>query len=143
MQRWRRSGLDRLIRIWPALLWLGIVAVLSTNYFSYSFSTTLVAHALAWLHTGKTAAGTVAEVNLFLRKGVHFMLYAAGAFVLAAGPMRRRPSLAFVLVVGVAVLDELHQCHLANRTGSPYDVALDATGALFGVFASRLRADTR
>jgi VanZ family protein len=30
----------------------------------------------------------------------------------------------------VASLDELHQSYLPNRTGSPWDVLLDCTGAL-------------
>jgi VanZ family protein len=30
----------------------------------------------------------------------------------------------------VASLDELHQAHLPNRTGSPWDALLDCSGAL-------------
>jgi VanZ family protein len=40
---------------------------------------------------------------------------------------------AFLALLGtslVASLDELHQSYIPNRTGSPWDVLLDCTGAL-------------
>lgn len=40
---------------------------------------------------------------------------------------------AILLVVSVAILDELNQSFISSRTGSPWDVALDSAGGLAAV----------
>jgi VanZ family protein len=76
--------------------------------------------------------------DLVLRKLAHAAEYA----ILAALLYRalRRPGPAFVLAVAYAVTDEVHQLFVPGRAGRPLDVAIDAAGALVGLWAwSRLR----
>lgn len=78
------------------------------------------------------------EVHHLTRKCGHFFGYGIiGLFWLRALWMTLRRSnfymdalLALLGTSLVASLDEFHQAHLPNRTGSPWDVLLDCSGAL-------------
>lgn len=74
-------------------------------------------------------------LNLILRKGAHFSVYAVLAltYIRALGGWQYR-RLAFVLAVLYAISDEVHQSFTPNRYPSAMDVLIDSAGALAGVW---------
>jgi len=42
----------------------------------------------------------------------------------------RSAALALLITIAYAISDEFHQSFVPNRTGSPFDVVIDATGAV-------------
>lgn len=80
----------------------------------------------------------------FLRKSAHFLEYALLALAWLHAmptlwPRWRRIAFAFLACVAVAVLDELQQGFVASfRTGSPWDVLLDASGAATALLLARV-----
>lgn len=117
----------------PVLVWAVIIFGLSSSYFSAENTSKIIDPILRFLLPGASAA-TVALGHNFVRKSAHFTNYAILFWLLARGPMRGRPYLAFGLCVLYAFLDEGHQILVPDRTPSLYDVALDSTGALFSNF---------
>jgi VanZ family protein len=66
-----------------------------------------------------------------LRKCAHVTEYAIFAALLVRALGREVP--AFLVAVGYAVTDEIHQHFVRGRHASPIDVAIDAVGATIGV----------
>lgn len=117
----------------PVVLWAIIIFSFSTSYFSAENTSKIIDPILRFLMPGASAA-TIALSHGFVRKSAHFANYAILFWLLASGPLRERPYLAFGVCVLYAFLDEGHQIFVPNRTPSLYDVALDSTGALFSRF---------
>ena len=69
--------------------------------------------------------------DTILRKGAHVTEYAIFGLLLLRAIGRELP--AFLLGVGYAITDELHQHFVTGRHASPIDVAIDSTGVLIGV----------
>jgi len=70
--------------------------------------------------------------DTILRKGAHVTEYAILGLLLLRAIGREMP--AFLLGIGYAITDELHQHFVTGRHSSPIDVAIDSTGVLIGVF---------
>jgi VanZ family protein len=70
-----------------------------------------------------------------LRKGAHVTEYAILGVLLVRALGREAP--AFLLGVGYAITDEIHQHFVSGRHASPIDVAIDSTGVLLGIVVSR------
>ena len=66
-----------------------------------------------------------------LRKCAHAAEYAVFALLLYRALGRELP--AFLVGLGYAVSDELHQAFVTGRHASPFDVAMDAAGLAFGL----------
>ena len=87
------------------------------------------------------SAETILQVQLFVRKCAHVIEYAVLAMLLwralrvqlGTQPTRIQSALAFLATMTCAALDEFHQAHIASRTGSAGDVALDGVGAIAGL----------
>ncbi len=118
----QRSIVGGLARYWlPPLAWMGMIYYLSAQ-------STLPGPPEPWL-------------NLLLKKGAHFGVYAALAFwwwralcsARRASPERLSSgtvlALAFILTVLYAASDEFHQSFTPSRHPSPWDVLIDAAGA--------------
>ena len=79
--------------------------------------------------------------DLLLRKLAHVTIFAALWFAVARAFEWRRPVLAAAIALAYAISDEWHQSFVADRTGSPVDVAIDALGiglaALLWALAAR------
>ncbi len=96
-------------------------------------------------HISRHAAGTG---YILFRKTGHFVTYGLMAFLifraLRAGRGRRwRPDLLLAsaaVAAGYAFLDEFLQSFVANRTGSPVDLAVDCAGIALALFLAGLRA---
>lgn len=128
-------------------LWTALIFAFSGE----SFSADATGGWLAWL-LERIAPDLDADaryrLHLAVRKGAHVFEYAVlGALAFHAARVgaprehRLRPAgLALALVAAVAVADESHQARLAQRTGSPRDVALDLAGGAAGLgLAAALR----
>jgi VanZ family protein len=102
----------------PVLAWAALIFALSS---------------IPHLGTGLGTWDTV------LRKGAHVTEYAIFGLLLVRAIGRELP--AFLVGVGYAITDELHQHFVTGRHASPVDVAIDSTGVLIGVlvFARALR----
>ena len=95
---------------------------------------------LLWLFPDISEA-RIQLAHLVMRKAAHFTEYAilgwlaARAFATSSRDLLRRYwfSVALLLIVFQAALDEYHQSFVTTRTGSPYDSLIDIAGGLFGL----------
>ncbi len=137
---------------WPAVVWLGILRLESTDFASSAHTSGLLYAALS-LVAPHINGQLVQEINEVLRKTGHFVGYGIlGALVFYALRYTNRDWLASLLprnwgmylhdfwrmewaMLGVAMaviaasLDEIHQSFLPSRTGRWQDVVLDTCGA--------------
>ena len=122
-----RSTVGGLARYWlPPLAWMGMIYYLSAQ-------SSLPSPPELWLDT-------------LLKKGAHFGVYAGLAFwwwraLRSAQRLSNRTALAlaFVLTVLYAVSDEFHQSFTPSRRPSPWDVLIDAGGAVAALGLLRRR----
>ena len=122
----------------PAVAWVGMVLLASSDAFSAKHTGEVLQAVLAWT-IGQIDAMTFGRIHFLIRKSAHFTEYAilsALWFRALRVPLnslwRMRWALAgLVISVSVAVLDEWHQSFVPSRTGSAHDVLLDFCGAFF------------
>ncbi|MBF6570428.1 MAG: VanZ family protein [Candidatus Binataceae bacterium] len=107
---------------------------MSTSIFTFTNTWMFVGEVLHWLFPAGTSESNQVLIHLIARKGAHFGAYAIFFMVLMYGPLRARPYWALLVCLALATADETHQMFLPDRTASPYDVAIDMTGALFARF---------
>lgn len=120
--------------VWfPVVLWAAVIFTFSTSLFTAANTSRIIGPILHWLLPGAGAA-TIGMGEMLVRKAAHFTEYCVLFYLLIRGPMAGRPYAALVICVAYAALDETHQIFVPGRGPSPYDVALDSTGALFGNF---------
>jgi VanZ family protein len=124
--------------VWlPVLVGIGIIAIESQEFMGADYTT----GPLRWLY--ETLLGHVSDANWdtihhYIRKTGHFVGYGliglawlrAWWFTLPRSRFFHDALLALVGTTLVASCDEWHQTYLANRTGTPWDVLLDCTGAI-------------
>ncbi len=138
---------------WPALVWLGIIRLESTDTASFD-------NTLGWLHTvlvflfPHISGALVWQLNEVLRKTGHFLGYGVlSVLVFFALRYTNRDQLSPLLqrrwgtclhdlwrmewvLLGVSVtvitaaLDEIHQTFIPSRSGRWQDVVLDTCGAV-------------
>jgi VanZ family protein len=131
----------QLLKTWTAAtLWLGLIAIESTNLLSAD-NTSRILYPIFHFFTGVDAVRFVVW-DYWIRKVGHFVGYFGLSLLLFAAwratlrlPQMPRWALrwaivAFFMSVFVAALDEWHQTYLISRTGSLHDVLLDSTGIL-------------
>ena len=127
----------RFLKYWlPVLAWMIFIFVGSTDLLSAAHTSRFIGPFLRWFAPDVTEA-TIASVQLIVRKCGHLTEYAILSALLyrASRSLTRRvhPAAAFLIAAIYAVLDEFHQAFVASRTGSPWDVLIDCTGALVGL----------
>jgi len=130
-----------LLKYWlPALIWLGVIFLASTDLMSAEHTSRFLGPFLRWLKPDVTA-DAIAKVQLFLRKVAHLTEYAILAALLwravySGTNLKIKISTLFVTVWAVstliAIADEFHQSLVASRTASIGDVRIDMIGAVFG-----------
>jgi VanZ family protein len=121
----------------PVVLGIGLIVLESTELFGSNHTSHLL-RGLWEAIFGPVANARWAVIHHFIRKSGHFFGYGTiGLLWLRAWWMTLPQSHfledAFLALLGtslVASLDELHQSYLPNRTGSPWDVLLDCSGAI-------------
>jgi VanZ family protein len=154
---------------WPALVWLGIIRLESTDTASSDNTWSLLFYVVSKVFR-RIDPQLVSEANEILRKTGHFLGYGIlGALVFFAlkytnrdwlRPQLRRPWGIYLrdwwrwdwLVIGMLVtivtasFDEIHQSFIPSRTGRWQDVVLDACGAAvlqFLIYLISLRSFNR
>lgn len=127
----------------PPVLWMAVIAWLSTGAFSADQTGSLLLPLLRWLLPWATA-GQLDTLHALGRKAGHLTEYAILAVLwfralVHAWPERRRAAswVALALAVATALADEWQQSRLVARTGSAVDVAIDAAGALAALAVAR------
>jgi VanZ family protein len=124
----------------PALLWVGVLFLLSTESFSAANTSRIIVPILRFFLPDASAA-TISMLHGLVRKTAHFTNYCILFWLLIRGPLAGRPYSALALCICYAFLDEGHQIFVPGRTPSLYDVALDSSGALFSRFLNAAIAE--
>lgn len=132
---------------WPRVLtaWLlfagfaGTVLFLGSSPFGAAATRSFVRPILLWLFPNATPV-ELWQLNLTVRKLAHLTEYGTlsvlafhAVFVSLETLMARVAALSLLLVLAVSATDEFHQSFLPTRTGSPWDVALDLSGAVLAL----------
>jgi VanZ family protein len=131
----------QLLKEWTAaVLWLGLIAVESTNLLSAA-NTSRILYPIFHFFTGVDPVRFVLW-DYYIRKIGHFVCYFGLSVLLFrawratlpfASPSRwsmQWARISFFMAALVASLDEWHQTYLTSRSGSLYDVLLDSSAAL-------------
>ena len=133
-----RRDLRFWINVWfPVVLGIGIIAIESQDFMGADHTS----GPLRWLFQaifGHVSDTSWEVVHHDLRKSGHFFFYGfMGLAWLRAWwltlPRSYFLSDALLALLGTALVascDEWHQSYLPNRTGTPWDVLLDCTGAI-------------
>jgi len=133
-----RSGLLYWIYVWlPVAVGIAIIVLESTEWFG-SDHTSHPLRRLFEYFFGYVSDDRWELVHHLIRKTGHFLGYGfIGLAWLRAWwftlPRSRFIQDAFLALLGTALVascDEWHQAFLPNRTGTPWDVLLDCTGAI-------------
>ena len=122
---------------WPAAVWIGVIAVESTDYLS-SDNTSSVLYSVLTRLFGEINLYDFLVWHFYLRKAGHFIGYGILCLLmlrgwratLAVGRVWLVPLLALMATALVASLDEWHQTFIPSRSGTARDVALDSVGGL-------------
>ena len=137
----------------PAILWMTIIFLGSSDMLSAEHTSRLLVPFLRWLDP-QISFATLNAIQLGIRKLGHLTEYAVLAMLLWRGlrggtRWQMKMSILFlVAVLGCAIFaasDEFHQSFVPSRTPSPTDVMIDICGALIGllmclVFTRKKRA---
>jgi VanZ family protein len=141
----------------PAIIWLTLIAIESTNLMSAS-NTSRFLYPIFHFLTGVDPL-RFAVWNEYFRKVGHFVGYFVLSWLLFGAWRATLPQLhtthwswhwarvAFFMSALVATLDEWHQTHLASRTGNLGDVLLDTSAVLtaqiviWGIMRTRTPAE--
>jgi VanZ family protein len=106
----------------PVLVWAGVI---------FAFSA-----------TPNLRVAPAADVDFVVRKAGHMAVFGVLAVLiwrgLASSEVRHAMVWSWVLTVGYAASDELHQSFTAGRHPSPLDVGIDSVGALLFLAALTL-----
>jgi VanZ family protein len=135
------SDRKQLVKTWvAALLWIGLIAIESTDWLSAEHTSRILYPLLHFLIGMDLAAFAV--VHHYIRKCGHFVGYFTLSFFLfrawratlrlpwAPRWALRWAAIAFFMSALVASLDEWHQTFIPSRTGRISDVMLDSIAAL-------------
>lgn len=134
------------LKAWlPVVFWMALIFTASGDPASSQRTSRIIAPVVRWLFP-QWSEDQVVLVVLVVRKIAHFVEYAVLAWLVWRAlekPRRGLPrvwkwrtgAVAWVIVVGYAMMDEFHQTFVPNRQGSPWDVLLDALGGLCGLLA--------
>lgn len=123
-----------------ALAWTGFVLLFGTDLFSRKYTLPIIWWFLSLFGAEGFAfrpTPLASNEEGWLRKSAHLFEYAVLAWAwwraFRAGttwPRWRAVAMAWLLAIGIAILDELQQGFVWwHRTGNPRDVLLDAAGA--------------
>lgn len=139
--------MKRLIRLIALLAWMGLIFFLSAQPAAESAETSNTAALLLYevLHLlfGESAPSVTEFMTRFaqpIRKLAHFTEFMIlGILLYVNFNEKRRPFLyASIASVSYATFDEIHQYFVPNRCCSLWDILIDSSGALFGVFLCHL-----
>ena len=128
---------------WPAIVWIGLIALESTDSFS-SENTGSILYTLLTRLFGNIDFYKFLVFHHYLRKTGHVVGYGMLSLLLLRGwratfdytLLLLAALLSWLGTACVAALDEWHQSYIPSRTGTVWDVALDSVaGVVFLVVA--------
>jgi VanZ family protein len=134
----RPGGFWYWVYVWlPVAVGIAIVAIESTEGFGSDHTSGPLRHIFEFLF-GHVSDPNWEIIHHLIRKTGHFIGYGfiglawlrAWWFTLPRSRFIHDALLALLGTALVASCDEWHQTFLPNRTGSPWDVVLDCTGAI-------------
>lgn len=135
---------ERIFRYAPLILWIGVIFYLSSTQGAMTNTSRFIRPLLEWLFPDASPE-TLTVYHGYIRKFAHLAVYGILAFwswrafgqkvkrierksVFEDFLARNWQLCSFALVVLIASLDELNQSFNDARTGTFYDVLLDAAG---------------
>jgi VanZ family protein len=124
---------------WPALIWVAIICVESTDLLS-SENTGSLLYKLVTRLFGPVNLYDFLRFHFYLRKAGHVVGYGILSLLLLRGWratfaqgrewVGRTALLAWIGTAFVASMDEWHQSYIPSRTGAVHDVVLDSIAGL-------------
>lgn len=128
---------ERLFRYAPLIFWIGLILFLSTGQASMSNTSRIIRPLLEFLFPNSPEE-IINVYHGYIRKLAHVTVYALLAFWASRAFLGSSKNLlqkfwfalAFALVLLIASIDETNQSFINSRTGSIYDVLLDASGGV-------------
>ena len=134
-----RSRPNLLRAWWPGIVWIGLIAFESTDFFS-SEHTSSVLYTISTFLFGHIDLYKFLVFHHYLRKTGHVVGYGLLCLLLLRGwwatlgrlqnLLVRAALLAWLGTTVVAAMDEWHQSYIPSRTGTWHDVVLDSTAGL-------------
>jgi len=124
----------------PPLLWMAVIFPVGNRTLASSRMYELFAEVFRWI-APDAATRSLDVAYIVFRKSLHFISYGFLTFLFYRGLRRdRKPRwstrtgfLAATAAAAYAFLDELLQSYVPNRTGSPFDWAVDTAGILTAI----------
>ncbi|MBQ8312269.1 MAG: VanZ family protein [Clostridia bacterium] len=138
-------------RVYRGILWLGVIAVAvmifgfsaQDGVESTSISTVIVQAVIEVVDPDYTLRPMEEQLEVFafveklVRKGAHFLEYAALGFfirlLVGSYGLGRRTRVSWLIGTLYACTDELHQLFISQRAAMWQDVLLDSAGVLAGI----------
>ena len=124
---------------WPAVVWIGLIAFESTDFFSSEHTGSMLYTILTRLF-GHIDFYKFLVFHHYLRKTGHVVGYGMLSLLLLRGwratlgrvhtLLLRTALLSWLGTAFVAAMDEWHQSYIPSRTGSIWDVALDTVAGV-------------
>jgi VanZ family protein len=135
----RSKGHEWLWRYAPLAIWIGIILFLSSPQGSMTETSRFIRPVLVFLFPSAPEE-TIALFHGYIRKLAHFTEYgvlgalAVRAFLRSTSPLLKNHTVlaAMILVLLIASIDEFNQSFELSRTGTPWDVLIDAFGGICG-----------
>ena len=129
------------LKYWlPAIAWAIWISWASTDMFSANHTSRFIIPVLHWL-LPHASAETLEKLHFLIRKTAHLTEYFVFSCLLLRGVRGKQRGwqirwalAALAMAAGYSALDEFHQSFVASRTASPWDSALDTTGAAAAQF---------
>lgn len=138
-------------RVYRLVLWIGVIAVAVMIFCfsaqsgpkSTSVSTVIVQEVIQVVDPEYEQRTPEEQLNVFgfveklIRKGAHFLEYAALGFfirlLVGSYGLNRRTRISWLIGTLYACTDELHQLFISQRAAMWQDVLLDGSGVLAGI----------
>jgi VanZ family protein len=125
---------------WPAVVWIGLIALESTDAFSSEHTGSML-YALLRRLFGDIDFYKFLVFHHYLRKTGHVVGYGMLSLLLLRGwratlgrdqaMLLRTALLSWLGTAVVAAMDEWHQSYIPSRTGTIWDVVLDCVAGVF------------
>lgn len=136
---------NRVWRYGPLLLWMVLIWFASTRQFSALNTSQVLRPLILWIFPNLSES-RVGAIHFVIRKAGHFSEYAvmgllaARAFSTSAKEFVQQNwwLVSFIMLFSYALLDELHQSFVPERTASIYDSAIDVIGGMTALFVYKL-----